>query len=286
MRAALPLAVLALAVAGCGVTPSPQSAVSGAAGTTTSAGSSRLVVSFDGDPTYTGAFEYEHGTGVLDGGVDSPGMIVTERAVYEDMSEWEEGEGDLQIGNKRWLEYPPGDAPLSLFDPFVSAPMDLFDLIEATKNAVRVGLGEERGEAVTRYTATLDVERFIAHFPVDERADVRETFADLWPRALQDGVPLRMALDSQGRLRRLDLTIEDEEEASFELFDYGIDVRATPPPPDQVMTYAEYVKLMEQRMREECEKAGVKLEPGQTHCGACGGEFPTPGSDTSPTEQT
>jgi hypothetical protein len=284
MRVAVSLALLALALGGCGVTPSPQSAVSGAVGTTTSAGSSRLVVSFDGYPSFTSAFEYEHGTGVLDGGADSPAMIVTERAVYEDMSDWEEP--DLQLGNKRWLEYPPPDAPLALFDPLVSTPLDLFDLVEAAKDAVRVGPGEERGETVTRYTATLDVERFVARVPVEQRADLRDMIVDLWPRALEDGVLLRTALDSEGRLRRLDLTIDDEEDVTFELFDYGIDVRATAPPPDEVMSYAAYVKLMERRMREECEKAGTKLEQGQTHCGACGGEIPTPGSDTSPTEQT
>jgi hypothetical protein len=285
MRAVIPLAAIALSVAGCGVTQSPERAVSGAAGTTTSAGSSRLVVSFDGDPSLTGAFEYEHGTGVVDGGDDSPGMIVTEAAVYEDMSDWEDS--DLPLGRKHWLEYPPGDVPLALFDPFVSSPLDLFDLIDATKEAVRVGPGKERGEPVTRYTATLDVERFIAHVPVDQRADLRDMFVEVWPRAMQDGVLLRMALDSEGRLRRLDLTIEDQEDVTFELFDYGIDVRATPPRPDEVMTYPEYVKLMEQRMREECEEGGIKLKPGQTHCGACGGEVPTPGgSATSPTEQT
>jgi hypothetical protein len=284
MRVVVPLALFALAVAGCGVTPSPQSAVSGAVGTTTSAGSSRLVVSFDGDPSFTGAFEYEHGTGVVDEG--SPGLIITEHAVYEDISDWEDGEVDLQLGNKRWFEYPPGDVPLALFDPLVSVPRDLFELVEATKDAVRVGPGEERGEPITRYTATLDLERFIAGAPVEERADLREMILDLWPRASQDGVLLRMALDSEGRLRRLDLTVEDGEDVTFELFDYGLDVRATAPPPDQVMTYVEYEQLMERRMREECEKAGIKLKPGQTHCGACGGEVPTPGSDTSPTEQT
>jgi hypothetical protein len=284
MRVVVPLALFALAVAGCGVTPSPQSAVSGAVGTTTSAGSSRLVVSFDGDQSFTGAFEYEHGTGVVDEG--SPGLIITEHAVYEDISDWEDGEVDLQLGNKRWFEYPPGDVPLALFDPLVSVPRDLFELVEATKDAVRVGPGEERGEPITRYTATLDLERFIAGAPVEERADLREMILDLWPRASQDGVLLRMALDSEGRLRRLDLTVEDGEDVTFELFDYGLDVRATAPPPDQVMTYVEYEQLMERRMREECEKAGIKLKPGQTHCGACGGEVPTPGSDTSPTEQT
>ena len=284
MRAVVPLALLALALAGCGVTQSPQRAVNGAAAATSSAGSSRLVVSFDGDPSLAGAFEYEHGTGVVDAG--SPGLIITEHAVYEDMSDWEEGEVDLQLGNKRWLEYPPGDVPLALFDPLVSAPRDLFELVEATKDAIRVGTGEERGEPVTRYTATLDLERFIARALVEEQVDLRDTIVELWPRAFQEGVPLRMALDSEGRLRRLDLTVEDGEDVTFELFDYGLDVRATAPPPEQVMTSAEYAQLMEQWMREQCEKAGVKLAPGQTHCGACGGETPTPGSESRPTEQT
>jgi hypothetical protein len=37
-------------------------------------------------------------------------------------------------------------------------------------------------------------------------------------------------------------------------------------------------------MREECEKRGVKLAPGQVHCGGCGGETATPTPGTAPTE--
>jgi hypothetical protein len=113
---------------------------------------------------------------------------------------------------------------------------------------VGAGSGAERGEPFTRYWATLDVEDFIARLPVGEREELREFFVDVWPTTLRNGVALDLALDSKGRIRRLDLTFVEGEKFVVELFDYGLDVHAAPPA-DQVMTSADYQKLVEQQMR-------------------------------------
>jgi hypothetical protein len=273
MRRVLALAVVALALAGCGVAPSAQQALSDSSGKTASAGSSRILVTADGDPYFRAAFEFDHGTGVVDAFDGQSAMIVTEEAVFEELDS--DARAGLDVGKVRWLSYPRESAPLSILDPLVTSPADLFELLDAAKDATRAGSGEERGEPVTRYWATLDVDDFIARLPVGERDELREFIADVWPTSLRDGVALDFALDSKGRVRRLDLAFPEGETFVFELFDYGLDVQATPPPAEQVMAYSEYEKLIQTQMREECEKRGVKLAPGQVHCGVCGGETKT-----------
>jgi hypothetical protein len=274
MRIGLGVAAVALALAGCGAAPSPQEALSDSTGKTGSVGSSRILVTYDGEPYFRGLFEYDHGTGFVDALYGQSAMIVTQQAVFEQLdSDALEG---LPVGKVRWLSYPPEDAPLMLLEPFAATPAQLFELLAAAKNPTGAGSGEERGEPVTRYRAKLEAEDFTAHLPVDQRAEMREIFADTWPASLRDGVALDLALDSKGRIRRVDLTFAEGDTFVVELFDYGLDVKATAPAADQVMTSADYQKLVELQMREECEKRGIKLAPGQTHCGACGGEEESP----------
>jgi hypothetical protein len=270
MRHVLPVAAVALTLAGCGAAPSPQEALSDSTGKTGSAGSSRILVTYDGEPYFRGLFEYDHGTGFVDALYGQSAMIVTQQAVFEELdSDALEG---LPVGKVRWLSYSPEDAPLMLLDPFAATPAQLFELLAAAKDPTRAGSGEERGEPVTRYSAKLEAEDFIARLPVDQRAEMRELFGDTWPASLRDGVALDLALDSKGRIRRVDVTFAEGDIFVVELFDYGLDVSATAPPAEQVMTSADYQKLVEQQMREECEKRGIKLAPGQTHCGVCGDE--------------
>jgi hypothetical protein len=273
MRKLAALILFALALAGCGAAPSPDEAVSQSAGHTASANSSRIVVSYNDYPSLSGSFDYEHGTAVIDALDGGPKTIVAGPFVYEEITP--DSTIDAELGAKRWIAYPAGEAPIDLFDPFASSPQELLDFLATTRDAVRREKGEERGEPVTRYWATLDVQRILARLPEDQREWVREAFSEFWPGSEVDGVALDLALDAKGRLRRVDFPISDEESMSIEFFDYGIDVDATPPPASEVITSAEYQKLLELKMREECEKQGIKLAPGQVHCGGCGGEAPS-----------
>jgi hypothetical protein len=276
---------VAVALTGCGVAPSPQQALSDSPGKTASAGSSRILVASDGEPYFSGTFEYDGGTGLVDQLDGESAMIVTEKAVFVETDFAVMG---LEAGKARWLQYPPDDGALQVFSPFAATPADLFDMLAAAKEPTRAGSGEERGEPVTRYWATLDLAAFIAGLPPDDQTDLREFVAEIWPTALRDGVPMDLALDSKGRIRRVDLTFDEGEKFTVEFFDYGIDVRAAAPPLDEVITYAEYDKLIEKQMREECEKRGIKLPRGQVHCGSCGGEVPSTegGAEPKPSSST
>lgn len=79
---------------------------------------------------------------------------------------------------------------------------------------------------------------------------------------------VQLALDAEGRLRRADLTLGDGSgELAFEFFEYGVPVDATPPPAEEVVTWAEYEELL----RKECEALKKEgLENTMPHCvGGC-----------------
>jgi hypothetical protein len=259
----LPLLVLALVLAGCGAAPSPEQAVSDTGEKTAEAGSARIVVSYAGYETVRGAFDVADGSGVLDSSATTPRTIINPDFVYELISD------ELLIESSRrptWLKWESIVKPLMLLEPFASSPRELFAFFSAANAPEEIGEGEERGEPVTRYAATIDIELFLTTVPADVRPDMREAFLDYWPDADTVGVPVQLALDSDGRLRRADLVTYDGEEIVVEIFDYGVEFDATPPPENEVLSWAEYEKLL----REECEDLKRKgLEKTKPHCFSC-----------------
>jgi hypothetical protein len=260
----VPVLVLALLVAGCGSAPSPERAVSDTGEKTAEAGSARIVVSYDGVEMVGGAFDFANGSGVLEANETTRRTIITVDFVYELIPD------DVLIQSSRrpkWLKWELSAMPPMLLEPFASSTRELFSFFSAANAPEEVGEGEERGEPVTRYAATIDIERFLATVPPDVRADMRDAFLDYWPESDTEGVPVQLALDSDGRLRRADLVSYDGEEIVVEIFDYGIEVDATAPAKTDVITWAEYEKLL----RRECEELKKKgLKKTKPHCFSCG----------------
>lgn len=259
-----PLVVFALMLVGCGGAPSPEEAVSDTGAKTADAGTARIAVGFDGAVETSGAFDLEDGTGVLGG--DRPHTIITGDASYERLSD--ERAMTPITSSKRWLKWEKGVfVPLAL-DPVVDSPADLLVFLGFAGDVHEVGSGEERGEPVTRYSAVLDLERFLARIPPAERDDVSAALDDFWPGWEMTRPAVQLALDAEGRLRRADLTLGDGSgDLAFEFFEYGVPVDATPPPAEEVVTWAEYEELL----RKECEALKKKgLEETMPHCvGGC-----------------
>jgi len=80
----------------------------------------------------------------------------------------------------------------------------------------------------------------------------------------EKGIPLDLAVDYDGLLRRVDLTIPEGQELTVEFFDFGLDVVAKAPPSDQVVTLEELVRLQFERCSEN--------EEGRDDPTACGNE--------------
>ena len=191
-------------------------------------------------------------------------MIINPDFVYEQISD------DLLIESSRGPKWLRWDSSVMggamLLDPIATSTTELFAFFSAAGAPTEIGEGEERGEPVTRYAATVDIERFLATVPLDARAE-RDTLFDYWPDFPSEGVPVQLALDSAGRLRRADLVTYEGEEIVVEIFDYGIEVEAAAPTKDDVSTWAAYEKLL----RAECEQLKKQgLEKTRPHCFSCG----------------
>jgi hypothetical protein len=249
MRLAL-LLIAVLFVAGCGASMAQEKP---AAETATA----RIVVSWDGDPT-KGVFDLRDGTGVVDGAILTVDAVYhpIEKAYYVPIEKQPAG-----ARGKRWLKSPREDWDPFLLAPLADEPEELLAFLGTAERGEAVGEGEERGEPVTYYTATVRMEEFIAAQAPDRRAELEEVYVD-W-----EGMVFQLALDSEGRFRRAEVAFPEQEVLLIEIFDYGVAVDARAPDPSTVLTWAEYEKLL----LAECERLKEQgREKELPHCYSCG----------------
>jgi hypothetical protein len=184
MRIAL-LAVLALAVPGSGAAHmhSSESVASRSVEVTRAAGSARVLVSDNED-------------------------LYTQKAIVD-------------------LHHPDS---LGIDDPFIDGGLpDLLDLITRARDVRFVGPAEERGTDVRLYSARLLLDDFLTELPPTlEDSNKEGTFIIQTRDWLTDyfvwakgGQPLELALDSAGRIRRVDLKL-GLGRVTVELYDYGV----------------------------------------------------------------
>lgn len=235
--------------AGCGSeATSSEQAVSDSAEKTAQAGSSRVAVSFNGSRFMTGAFDYGDGTGAFaqDGG--PPTIIYTKDAAYTELA------GDLRISaeleDKGWIKSDLNGGSAALFQPFAGSPTELLGFVRAASDVENIDTGQERGVEVTRYHARLDVERAVEELPEDERDRFRAMIEQYWPDGAKAGIPFELAIDHDGRLRKVTTTIPVDARLTLEFYDYGVDVDAKPPPADEVISWSELVESL----RAACER--------------------------------
>jgi hypothetical protein len=262
MRRLVALLVGSLAVTGCGAAPMAEQA-------SREANTARIVVAVDSEPAVLldGTFDLESGAGVVDADGERPRTIYAPDAVYELIP------NDLTIGTqpkKLWLKSPRSHWSPLLLDPLANTPAELLALFESLRAVTETGSGVERGIKVSRSSGTLDIDAYLARLTPEARAQVVERLED-FDESLADWrgyeITVLVARDADGRLRRADLALYEDEMTTIEVFDYGVEVDATPPPERETMTWEEYQKLL----AEECEKLKKKgLEKTRPHCFRCG----------------
>ena len=247
-----PLLIGAFLLTGCGAAMAEEQPAA-------ETSSARIAVSgWDGEPT-TGAFDLRDGSGVVDGR-----EILAVDAVYTPIEQYYETVEKQPAGvrGKRWLKSPRAD-----WDPFLLAPLandavDLIGLLRSAERGEAVDEGQERGEPVSYYTATIRMDEYMATLTPAERAEVSDSYAE-W-----EGVVFHLAVDSEGRFRKAEFAFGDGDDLVIEIFDYGVPVNAAAPDPSTVLTWEEYGKLL----REECERLKKQgREKEAPHCtGGCG----------------
>jgi hypothetical protein len=239
----VPLLACALLLAGCGASMAEQPA----AETSTA----RIVVAWGGEAR-EGVFNLRDGTGVVER------SILTADAVYEPIDSQLVGRGE-----KRWLKSPRQYWDPLFMEPIADGPQRLLTFLRSAEWGEPTTKGQERGEPVTYYAATVRMDEFMAQANLTpaEREELSDVSAD-W-----EGLTFQLAVDADDRIRRADFVWGDGEDLRIEIYDYGVDVDAAAPDPRTVIEWEDYEKLL----RAECERLKKKgLEKTRPHCFSCG----------------
>lgn len=225
--------------AGCGSAETTRdSVVPDSAEKTAAAGSSRFALSFDGKRLGTAAFNYDRESGVVevDGEVQA---IYTPKAIYVSLRALRPGARDKE----RWVKSEFSGGSPGPFNPLPGNPSELLRFLSAASDVEKIDSGEERGVEVTRYRARLDVEGALNQLPGESTRDTtRQMVRQYWPDGAKKGIPFELAIDGEGRLSRVSVTIPEDKPLVVEFYDYGVEVVAKPPPADEVVTWEELTK--------------------------------------------
>lgn len=262
MRHGVPLVLLMALVAGCGARTS-NPGVGSVPEKMTAKGSSRIAISYGGNQALVGEYDFSKDVGSFAWGSSNPDrqwdQIITPEATYTRFPHEAAG------SSAAWVKVEGGAKSSDLFGFGLSDPARLLALLDAASSVHEVDSGQERGVAVRRYRASLDLDRALRELPASERDGVRLMIRQYWVDGAKEGIPLDLAIDKEGLLRRVDTTVPDGGELSIEFYDYGIRVVAKPPPPDQILTWEEFSRFL----RQGCAESDGG-EDGTTACSGVG----------------
>ena len=244
------VAGVALLIGACrGAGDDPAQIVRAAASKTEAADSSRLAVTVDvhqgtrqGAVTAEGAFDYGTRRGRMS--MDIPGLGALDA---------------IADGSVLYMKFPaalaqrlPGGKPWVKLDVEAAARQSGFDVSElsqvqqgdptqalqylrgASDDVRKVGEEDLRGAHTTHYTATLDLKKAASSLSGARRTAYDRAIAKLGRSRL----PADVWIDDAGRARKLSFT-QDAADVTLELYDFGVDVQAAPPPASDVVDLAE-----------------------------------------------
>lgn len=210
----------------------------------TSAGSSRVeIVSSFGPRNETrgaGEIDYAHRRGQLRFAGGDAGRLVSTilfdgAIVYLRAPEL----GRMLHTTREWIEVDLARLDRRRFDVgrSLADPSDILAFLRGTSANVRaVGSERVRGVATTRYRGTIDFARVTPQAPARDRGVLRALRAFLRFQGV-DGIPYDVWVDGDGLARRVRTetrlaSVRVTQTVDF--YDFGIDVRVTPPPPEAV----------------------------------------------------
>jgi hypothetical protein len=213
-----------------------------------------LKQSFGGD----GEFDFDRRIGrlTLDLGDGTQGVSVTSSTVvFVDSVVYYELPVGLIPGGKRWLQIDlqsVANASSLDFGPLLQgsqadASQYLLWLTAVGPAVTKLGEGEVRSVPTTRYRALVDLVRLEEQAPPGREDEWRAYVETLQGRLAVEAVPVEIWVDGDGLIRRLHLEYAFASEGSSttvttELYDFGVQVDATAPPPGQVAVIDDFIR--------------------------------------------
>ena len=264
MKPCLTLVVLgaALLLAGCALRGEEEAATStrsddsgllvGAAAATADAGSSRVFVEASvGGQSFTGegAYDYRADRGhltldlaALGAGLGEVELVFADHVVYYRLP----AEMGPLAGDKSWVKIDLealGKASGSNLDALAQGnqtdPGQYLRWLKATGADVEeIGTESVRGVETTHYRASVDLDKVVETAAPEVRGATRAWIDRLKSELDSDVVPIDVWVDGDGLVRRIrqEYEIRDTKtEITLELYDFGVEVDAKAPPPDDVV---------------------------------------------------
>ena len=116
-----------------------------------------------------------------------------------------------------------------------SDPSQALQLLSGAEDFQEVGNEEVRGVETTHYRGTVDMAKVAENAPTNLQDDIRKIVEQTGDRA----VPMDIWIDGDGLVRRLEWTQHLPQGTAMtmaeELYDFGVDVDAAPPPANEVL---------------------------------------------------
>ena len=240
--------------------------IADAAGATAEAGSARMATSVTvtgpGDLEQSfggeGAFDFERRAGrvTLDLGDGAQGSsVATSTVAFVDSVVYYQLPAGLIPGGKRWLQIDLqsiANASSLDFGPLLQGSQAdpsqyLLWLAALGPDVTRLGEEEVRGVPTTRYRALVDLVRLEEQAPPGREDEWRAYVETLQSRLGVEAVPVEIWVDGDGLIRRLHHEYVFAAEGSstavtMELYDFGVQVDATAPPPGQVAAIDDFIR--------------------------------------------
>lgn len=253
-------AATTLVAAGCGGgSDDPVQVVRAAATRTADADSSRIAMTVEvegaqsGTVTANGAFQFDPplGTMTMDlSGVPGAAGMGTMEAVVDGTVIYMKFPAAMAAqlpGGKAWVKIDLATAGeqmgvdlAQLMQASQSDPTQALQYLEgASDDIAEVGDEEVRGVATTHYRGTVELRRAASQYEGAQR-EALESAIDLLGT---DSLPIDVWIDDDGRARKIRYSVDMSQASSgavgrtsvtLEMFEFGVDVVAEPPPADQV----------------------------------------------------
>lgn len=165
--------------------------------------------------------------------------------------------GEGAAAGKEWIKIDGAEAAaqlgidLSEIEQMGNDPrQQLAYLTGVSDDVEEVGEDDVRGEATTHYRGTVRIDDVMAQLEEQDGIVDVERFRDQVEAAGMDEMDFDVWVDDEGRARRMVTAVplppdagagagDGEVEVTLEMFDFGAEVEAAPPPADQVLDITE-----------------------------------------------